>query len=148
MDLDIASWEKSTILRQSKLFERIRSQRMFKKELDSFVPDLKPQLAPGDTIMARDQGPGKLQLKTKGPYVIEKVLSGGSFVARDLETNKIVKLPASHAVRLSNHDQGVTKELDGEEENEEISTEAARATPVRQLRTRKPVDYTGIRISE
>ena len=49
-----------------------------------FVPDLKPQLAPGDIIMARDQGPGKLQLKTKGPYVIEKVLSSVSFVARDL----------------------------------------------------------------
>ena len=33
---------------------------MIKKELDTFVSDLKPQLAPGDTVMARDQGPGKL----------------------------------------------------------------------------------------
>ena len=95
--------------------------------------------------MARDQGPGKLQLKTKGPYVVEKVLSGGSFVARDLETNKIVKLPASHAVRLRDLD---TEEPEGEGKEEIIKDEIEEPSSTRTLRKRKPVDYTGFRISE
>ena len=118
---------------------------MFKKDLDSICPDLKPQLAPGDTIMAKDQGPGKLQLKTKGPYVIEKVLSGGSFVARDLETNKIVKLPASHAVRLHDLD---TKEPEGEEKEKIINKKKEESSLKMTLRKRKPVDYTGFQISK
>ena len=144
-DLDKASWEKSIKTRQAELFKRIRAQRMFKKDLDSICPDLKPQLAPGDTIMAKDQGPGKLQLKTKGPYVIEKVLSGGSFVARDLETNKIVKLPASHAVRLHDLD---TKEPEGEEKEKIINKKKEESSFKMTLRKRKPVDYTGFQISK
>ena len=135
-DLDKMTWETQIRTRQIAMFERIHKQRHTAKELETLAEDLLPQLAPDDLVMVKDiSSTGKLASKTKGPFRVLKVLKGGSVKLQNLQTNKIIQLPASHTYRY----QDSAVKLDGEkgEEKEEKNEIILR----RSQRQRKNVNY-------
>ena len=104
IDLDKAFWERKIRTRQMEMFQRIRNQRNLAKELDCLHQDITTQMVPGDRIMIKDiTATGKLNKKMKGPYVIIKILPGGSLVAKDAK-DKTVRIPANHAVRCNDRE--------------------------------------------
>ena len=122
-DLDKAFWEKKIRTRQEKMFRRIQTQRHLTKELESLSKDVTPQLAPGDTIMVKDvTSVGKLAAGKKGPFVVEKIVPGGSVLAKNIENGKTIRIPASHVYRFKNEEECVEEqksEKDGKEEGDE-----------------------------
>ena len=134
-DLDKMTWETTIRKRQIAMFDRIRKQRHTAKELETMAEDLLPQLAPDDLVMVKDiSGTGKLALKTKGPFRVLKVLNGGSVRLQNIQTKKIIQLPASHTYRYQ--DLAVKQEEEKEGNNEE-SKENLR----RSQRQRKKINY-------
>ena len=135
-DLDKMIWETQIRKRQFAMFDRIHKQRHTAKELETLAKDLLPQLAPDDLVMVKDiSSTGKLASKTKGPFRVLEVLKGGSVKLQNLQTNKIIQLPASHTYRY----QDSAVELEGEKE--EGKEEKNEIIPRRSQRQRKKVNY-------
>ena len=80
--VDKRSWEDSIRQRQNKIFTEIHEQRKAYKEQAALSSNLAPQLVPGDHVMVKLPGSGKLQPKLHGPYLVQKVFLGGSFRAQ------------------------------------------------------------------
>ena len=99
-NVDKISWEIDLRRKQDQAFENIRNQRDAMKEQTAMSQKVKPQLVPGDLVMVKLPGTGKLSKKLQGPYRVTKVAFGGSFTAHEENGNKIVNLPASHARRI------------------------------------------------
>ena len=61
------SWEDSLRDRQKKCFENLHHQRDAHKQQDELASEITEQLVPGDHVMAKLPGTGKLIAKLNGP---------------------------------------------------------------------------------
>ena len=126
------------------MFTRIKQQRDLAKELEVLHHEVPKQIAPGDLVMVKDLSAlGKLALKTKGPFLVQKILPGGSIIAKNTESGKIIRIPASHAYRYTDtrcdkSDAAETLQVKSEQKLPETITEQRRPG---QLRNLKPTNY-------
>ena len=137
--IDKQSWEEQLRSHQTKAFASIREQRMAYKDQNALSSSMAPQLVPGDMVMVKLPGAGKLDPKLHGPYKIVRVNLGGSFVAEEINGSKTVRLPAHCARRIKIDEQESTTTTDDlqREKNDAPATEDP------SPRTRKKfVDYT------
>ena len=93
------SWEFSLREKQKKCFENLHAQRDAYKQLEELASDITEQLVPGDHVMVKLPGSGKLIARLNGPFEVKRVFPGGSFEAVEVGGSKVVKLPANHARR-------------------------------------------------
>ena len=111
--LERQSWESTLRDHQNRAFKSINEQRSAYKEQTALAGDILPQLVPGDYVMVKLPGTGKLEPKLHGPYEILKINVGGSFTARELDGTKVVRLPAQNARRIK---LDIEPKLDGKAE--------------------------------
>ena len=98
--VDRISWEAKLRSAQDKAFSNIKNQRDAHKNQFQRSQEIEAQLVPGDLVMVKLPGSGKLTKKLHGPYKVTKVSFGGSFTAEEVNGSKTVRLPASHARRI------------------------------------------------
>ena len=142
--VDKQSWEERLRMHQTRAFSAIREQRMAHKDQNALFGSLSAQLVPGDTVMVKLPGGGKLQPKLHGPYKVTKVNIGGSITAEEINGSKTVRLPAHCARRLKLNEQNEQSPPD--EFKDQPNTGDHDPTPTKEdtgPRTRKKfVDYT------
>ena len=122
------SWEFS-LREKQKCFENLHAQRDAYKQLEELASDITEQLVPGDHVMVKLPGSGKLIARLNGPFEVKRVFPGGSFEAVEVGGSKVVKLPANHARRYKpNTDNldtkielGLGTNIDGTVKYDEIS---------------------------
>ena len=142
-DLDKSFWEKRFRQRQISMFNRIQEQRHLTKELETLHADVSNQLVPGDLIMVKDvTTTGKLLPKTKGPYIIEKVYSGGSLLAKSTASGKTVRVPAHHAYRFKADSTQKGEDEEGKYVPDSQVPDESKPNHDRILRNREKIDYS------
>ena len=109
--------------------ENLHAQQDAYKQLEELASDITEQLVPGDQVMVKLPGSGKLIARLNGPFEVKRVFPGGSFEAVEVGGRKVVKLPANHARRYKpNTDNldtkielGLGTNIDGTVKYDEIS---------------------------
>ena len=141
--IDKQSWEERIREHQKRTFLSIHEQRTAYKEQSALYGSISAQLVPGDTVMVKLPGSGKVLPKWQGPYKFTKVNIGGSITAVEINGSKTVRLP-SHCVRRFKIDEKI-EEFSPDPVSNELPTEQE-TTPIKEdnsPRTRKKfVDYT------
>ena len=141
------SWEERLRKHQTRAFSSIREQRMAYKEQNALAGSLAAQLVPGDIVMVKLPGGGKLQPKLHGPYEVTRVNQGGTFVAKEIDGSKTVRLPAYCARRIKKYKESCLtandQDADAECENDKEPKSKDLNKEANCPRTRKKfVDYT------
>ena len=132
---DKMEWEERLRERQRNSFIAIHQQRQAYKDQEALTTNLNSQLVPGDVVLVKLPGSGKLTAKKHGPYTVVRVFPGGSFTAKEQNGNKTVRLPADHAVRIKQ-----TKVITNEIINPPIQKDIT--IPRRTAREKPDIDYS------
>ena len=138
--VDKQSWEERLREHQTRAFSAIREQRMAHKDQGALTGSLSAQLVPGDTVMVKLPGGGKLQPKLHGPYKVTKVNIGGSFTAEEINGSKIVRLPV-HCARRMKMDES-TDEIEYDHPKPTDDDPAPKNEDTGPRTRKKFVDYT------
>ena len=144
--IDKRTWEENIREHQKRAFSSIYEQRKAYKDQNALSGQISPQLVPGDLVMVKLPGTGKLKPRLHGPYKVTRVNLGGSFTAEEINGSKTVRLPAHCARRMkldepndNQHDDELTNESNGVPDNNVGNNGNLEDTKTRTRR--KFVDY-------
>jgi len=141
--IDKQTWEENIREHQKRAFSSIHEQRKGFKDQNALSGTISPQLVPGDLVMVKLPGTGKLKPRLHGPYKVTRVNLGGSFTAEEINGSKTVRLPAHCARRMKIDEPIDNEQTDDQPTKEQNNIDTTDENHVTSRRTRqKFVDYT------